>query len=316
MTDFLPADPKFKEAETLFFVIGAQKCGTTWLHQFLLKHPEACVPGWKETNYWNQVQGESFSDRLNKAYKDRFRKLPVILRRFFRQIPNHKRQVDRSIAATYRAIQNAAAPHSAYADVLFQARSSETKAVGELCPQFCLLSAETYAEMAALSPHTKFILVMRDPVARLVSAAKHQLRDSHGKENVTPELIEKFLQDHIEWGRFFPIQMTSYHKIIARLEEAVPRDRIKYVFFETLFAQSKVDEICNFLGISNFDAALETKANADPDPSMGISDKVRDEVIFAMQDVYVACAEEFGDELPAAWRTSMARLPVKATDDA
>mgnify|MGYP001814643827 CR=1 FL=1 len=39
-----PVDPRFDDVGCLFFVIGAQKAGTTWLSRYFLEHPHVSVP--------------------------------------------------------------------------------------------------------------------------------------------------------------------------------------------------------------------------------------------------------------------------------
>ena len=36
-----------------FLCIGAQKCGTSWLHEILSDHPKLSFPGGKELHFWN-----------------------------------------------------------------------------------------------------------------------------------------------------------------------------------------------------------------------------------------------------------------------
>ncbi|MGE0611353.1 MAG: sulfotransferase domain-containing protein, partial [Hyphomicrobiales bacterium] len=39
-----------------FLVIGAQKCGTTWLQEMLHQHPDVFVPEIKEVNYFVRAE--------------------------------------------------------------------------------------------------------------------------------------------------------------------------------------------------------------------------------------------------------------------
>ena len=51
-----PREPRDKRELTLsisFFCIGAQKAGTTWLHEVLLQHPSLCLPIEKEVHFWD-----------------------------------------------------------------------------------------------------------------------------------------------------------------------------------------------------------------------------------------------------------------------
>ena len=51
-----PREPRDKRELTLsvsFFCIGAQKAGTTWLHEMLRQHPSLCLPTEKELHFWD-----------------------------------------------------------------------------------------------------------------------------------------------------------------------------------------------------------------------------------------------------------------------
>ena len=51
-----PREPRDKRELTLsisFFCIGAQKAGTTWLHEVLRQHPSLCLPIEKEIHFWD-----------------------------------------------------------------------------------------------------------------------------------------------------------------------------------------------------------------------------------------------------------------------
>ncbi|MEL6445533.1 MAG: sulfotransferase [Bacteroidota bacterium] len=50
-----------------FFVIGAQKAGTTSLHDWLIQHPEVCLPLHKETHYFEKRFGNGWA-----WYRDQF----------------------------------------------------------------------------------------------------------------------------------------------------------------------------------------------------------------------------------------------------
>jgi hypothetical protein len=45
-----------------FMGIGAQKCGTSWLHNALAKHPGISFPAGKEIHYWNRPGRRSLAD--------------------------------------------------------------------------------------------------------------------------------------------------------------------------------------------------------------------------------------------------------------
>ncbi|MFV8819486.1 sulfotransferase family protein [Haliea sp. E17] len=62
-----------------FFVVGAQKCGTTSLHEYLRVHPEIYLPEQKETKYF--VNNEIYSkgiDYYEREFFDRWQGEPLV----------------------------------------------------------------------------------------------------------------------------------------------------------------------------------------------------------------------------------------------
>lgn len=57
-----------------FLVIGAQRCGTTWLYENLRSHPEIFMPETKEINFFSSINGNF--DKGGDWYKDHFREAP------------------------------------------------------------------------------------------------------------------------------------------------------------------------------------------------------------------------------------------------
>jgi hypothetical protein len=61
-----------------FLGIGAQKAGTTWLHEMLRKHPDLCLPEQKEIHFWdwpkNRRKGLGwYSDQFQQGPKEKLR---------------------------------------------------------------------------------------------------------------------------------------------------------------------------------------------------------------------------------------------------
>ena len=57
-----------------FFVVGAQKAGTTALHHYLARHPDIFLPKIKETHFFNDGHGEwhrGFNYYLQKYFSSR-----------------------------------------------------------------------------------------------------------------------------------------------------------------------------------------------------------------------------------------------------
>ena len=48
-----PRDAHELKVKVSFFCIGAQKAGTTWLHEMLNRHPNLALPEQKEIHFWD-----------------------------------------------------------------------------------------------------------------------------------------------------------------------------------------------------------------------------------------------------------------------
>ena len=58
------------KAKPNFFIVGAPKCGTTSLHEYLRRHPDVFMPFYKEPHYFgSDLQGSRFRQFRNKPEK-------------------------------------------------------------------------------------------------------------------------------------------------------------------------------------------------------------------------------------------------------
>ncbi len=53
------------------------------------------------------------------------------------------------------------------------------RAFGDMTPAYCLLTAEAFEAMRRMHPRTQFFFVMRDPVDRLWSAIRMNIRKGY-----------------------------------------------------------------------------------------------------------------------------------------
>lgn len=53
-----------------FFIIGAQKCGTSWLHRQLSSHPQVYLPGDKDHEYFSLIHANP--DQAEQRWQQRF----------------------------------------------------------------------------------------------------------------------------------------------------------------------------------------------------------------------------------------------------
>ncbi|MCD9146430.1 sulfotransferase [Pseudophaeobacter flagellatus] len=284
-------DHRFSEPTTLFFGVGAQKAGTSWLHAYLNQHPEACVPPGKEMHYWSYWQtGLSFHHDVQK-------KRLAGLREAGEQPPEF---LQRSI--TMRETRDPM--HGLYADIVFE-RFKGQKLVGEITPDYSNLSVDTFAQMAALNADTRFVFLMRDPIERLHSAMRKQLRardNGDRSRKIGNEEILNELKTMLGRKNSTALRRSRYNLTIANLEAAVAPEKIGYFFYEDMFEKRNVDDICDFLGIARKPGDFDTKVNVGNPREREFDPAFRALALEHVGDVYDLMKARFGDHLPQAWK--------------
>ncbi|MEI4231873.1 sulfotransferase [Roseovarius sp. D22-M7] len=293
-------DPRFARPDCLFFGIGSEKCGTSWLNQFLSGHPEVHVPRYqKELHYWSSGhRGKKIPWLLEKQMP----RGPVMsfwgsvlrpgrnLRRFRRNLFLQK---------WWKAFTVPSPTHSIYCDVLFTGYRKE-KVAGEITPAYARCTAGTFAEMAALAPDVRFIFIMRDPVARLWSGCRHRLRIELGQQNTTTQAVSDRVLSSLAESETGPLRLSSYNRTIQTLESVVAAERIAYFFYETLFQQSEIERLCAFLDVESpaaIDKAVHVGADASGEMPPEVARKARE----ALAPTNDFCRAKFGT-LPPEWQ--------------
>ncbi|MBP7000654.1 sulfotransferase [Amaricoccus sp.] len=295
-------DPRFARPRTLFFGVGAQKAATSWLDAYLRAHPEICMPVRKEQHYWSTLAGAPGRDRLARARRKIAR---IEARSLWKRTTRSRR--DRSVETAWRLSEQMLADrrgdHAAYADVLLQAWAGEP-VVGEITPAYALLDTESYAEMAALNPDVRFLFVLRDPVSRLVSGVNMNVRKDQprGRGDFSTRLAAALADPEDS-----SVLRSRYDLTIERLERAAPRERICYLFFETLFRQEEIDRLTDFLGVARRPAGLGEKVNAARRGGEKASEREIAQAVETLRPTYEFVRARFGDAVPPSWRRPAAR---------
>ncbi len=175
------------------------------------------------------------------------------------------------------------------------------RAFGEITPTYGLLPACGFAEIDSLFPGAQFIFIMRDPVDRLWSQVRYRAgkakQPSRGQSDLNGEFRSAM-------GRAKAIEQSSYHRTINRLESAIPRDRILYLFYERMTSletgPAEVRRIEAALGLDPADIdpkVFSTSVNASTPAKLDPENEAAARTLFAPEYKFVQ--ERFG--LPVQW---------------
>ena len=146
-----------------FLCIGAQKAGTTWLHDNLVRHPTIWLPPVKEIHYFDRPHVTIHGRLFGRA--SRLRRARAHLHRTSMAFAQ-----GRASAGELRwAVRYCFGPRSdAWYAALFD---QPGKVTGEICPGYARLAKPVIQRIAGLMPEGKIIFLLRHPIERAWSAA-------------------------------------------------------------------------------------------------------------------------------------------------
>lgn len=273
-------------AYTLMVGVGAQKAGTTWLYNYLSRHPQCAMSRIKEMHFWNErfLPGD---DALARRYYGNW------LMRISSRIKEGFTPSAGSVDVAKDLIERAGmvGDPTAYRRY-FDSRVGEARVTGEISPAYSRLSIEHFREMRTCHPDLRPIFVLRDPVDRFWAAMRSIAQNE--KRSADAALIAERLSKpaHLERG--------AYHRTALNLEDVFGRDGVLLLYYEDLFTDPGIERVCDFLGLDRQPADFRTRINAG-----GGSEFLRQSdaaaIFHAHRDTYDWAASRDAP-LPQRWR--------------
>lgn len=202
-----------------FIGIGAQKCGTTWVHHCLSQHTGiyAAQGQDKDTKFFG-----SFYDRGYQWYESHFAEASPGLKR------------------------------------------------GEVSTSY-FYNSDIPERIRRYNPDVKLFVCLRDPIERIISNHKHQVR---GRQIWG----DNFSLKHALDNNPAYIMQSRYALHLERWYKVFPKEQIKIVFFEDIYSapQQLISELYEFLEVdaSFIPQELDTVANASYLPAAGGTTKI------------------------------------------
>jgi hypothetical protein len=103
------------------------------------------------------------------------------------------------------------------------------------------------------------VYLLRDPVERIWSAARMDLRRKGAEAPEAPETRVGHMYLHPMYS-----DRTRYDLTMDALEQAFPREDVFYDFYERLFSADTLERLCEFLGIDFHRPDVGRQVNASP----------------------------------------------------
>ncbi|MEM7810478.1 MAG: sulfotransferase domain-containing protein [Planctomycetota bacterium] len=211
-------------AKTFLLGVGAQKAGTTWLHEYVHRVPSTRGRRPKEFHVWNAIDAAGTGDAATARADTWSRK--DLLMTVFRKQP--------WLYFTY------------FSGLL---SLPGTKLVTDITPTYSSLSAATFGRIrdgfAGRGVEVKVVFLMRDPVERLWSAvrmARRKRPDAAGRPDETEEIASYYATDHA-------LIRGRYDRTVANLESVFEPESVFFGFFESLFDHTTLERLSGFLDV-------------------------------------------------------------------
>lgn len=261
--------------------VGAQKSGTTWLYDYLNSHPNTDMGFTKEYHIFDALYLSSRQVKVN------------FLQNRINKIVNSKQKPNAGDIALLRFLGNTNI-YFQYFNSLVQ-KNQDIFLTGDITPVYSALSQEVFTEikdkLKKLGFKIKVVFMMRDPVERCISASRMHLRKSG--VTVTEALeIEHITQNYA--AEDYQIR-GRYDRTIQNIEAVFDSSEIHYVFYEELFTEKSIKEICDYLEIPFTPPDFNHNPNKSR-TSNKIPDALKQEIAEFYKPVYDTVSARFGEK--------------------
>jgi hypothetical protein len=216
--------------------IGAQKAGTTWLYQNLAFHPRVYLPPIKEISYFSSlyIDGASADNREHrlKQAKDA---------RAWWQASSRPEKERRDHLALLDGLISAEISDDWYRNVY--AFCGVDQIGFDISPTYSILPRHGIRHLLHINPNVKIIILLRDPVERLLSHASMLKPSVRGASS---------LADIVASDAFFTLASYSdYGKWVLRWLGMMPRERILVEYLPNIAHRPMdvLNKVCQFAGI-------------------------------------------------------------------
>ena len=282
------------------FCVGATKSGTSWLYEYLSDHPECHVRPTKELHYFDTLETGAFQQQIalhrNKAARLRDRLAGAK--------GNARRRTSakmKDVTHWNRVLKNRAENTANYLAYLTWGMDKHAL-VADITPSYALLPVKRLKEMVKLSSDTRFIYLMRDPVARLWSHVR-MIERRTGAAARDMAAACKATMDRVLGGVQSSLtERGDYKGAIERLNAAVDPSKLLIMFMEEMLTPAGISRICAFLGIAYRGANFDRPVHVGP--VLAMTPAQFDAARALLRPQYDFVARHYPD-IPANWRKTM-----------
>ena len=232
-------DAEGKPRKPRVVCIGAQKAGTSWLHQQLNEHPKIWTTPFKELQYFNARHCPEHRQWLPWHFREAIRATERRFRARGEEMPDdmvrYLVEMTTDPMFTQKWYRQAFAP------------APRGMLPLDTTPEYSTLPEAGVDEVADFLPRAKFIYLIRDPVARAVS----QLRMNLARKKALPKTPNDYLL-HLDDPEL--AERGDYATYLPRWQARIPPDRLLVLPYGRIASDPAglMAEVEAFLGLEPF----------------------------------------------------------------
>lgn len=263
---------------TFLLGVGAQKCGTSWLHHYLSRSPGFDGGMTKEYHVWDALD------------------LPLM--RGQRAAPNPDGHNRDCLQALRRRMQTEDGAYFGYFRALCRDGATLT---ADITPAYAGLGRARLAQIKAGIEATgltcKAIFLIRDPVERDKSAVRFNLARGNHREGIPPG-VTGFCAALAAYSRSDHARLRStYGPTLRNLRAVFGPEQLYIGVFEALFTAPSISALSEFLGVPPRPDLAATRINQTMGPQVDCPRLERE-----MRDRYRAVYEDCAKLVPETRR--------------
>lgn len=275
-----------------FLCIGAQKAGTSWLHQNLREHPDIWMPPIKELQFFSHMfveqhrawTGWHIRSSVNRLIGDHLKQTPTMQTNYghLRYLVNIASQ-DVFTESWYRRI--------------FERPAANGKVTGEITPEYSTIPMDGIHYVQELLGNVKIIYMVRDPVDRALS----QLRMNCSRQKKSPETDAEWIELASAWEIG---NRGDYARYVPRWKSVFPESHLLFLPYGMIASEPAdlMRDVECFLDIPQFENYTSLRTRVHAGASMNVPGSVQDFLAQQLEPQRRFIQSEFGERFAALTR--------------
>ena len=278
------------DGKTFVICVGAMKCATSWVYDYLGGLPDTVVSPLKELHFFDiKFAANALGDMETLALRRLLwhGQQEGNLLENLRRRPSFQASVD---AAQMLFDDNAYFAHFA------RLCEPETRCFCDVTPAYATLGPTGFKYLRAFCDaqriRTRILFILRDPVDRLWSQLRQMTHAAPERDFVS------------NWQEAYDapaiMARADYRGTMMDIEANFAPEDVLYLFYETLFEELSLRKLCDFVGAPY----AKGDASAVKNRTQLMAEMPEDARAAALEILapqYAYCRDRFGADLPDGW---------------